>query len=152
EAGATGQTIEILMTPGVPMSSSIAQVLQQGLQSAGLNVRIVQADVGDVLNRVFYGTSAVFDVYINWFPGYADPTMVLPRYAPGLAGFNEHWTAPDARLSGLINQALTATSATSRADILHDTCDQIAQDANIIPLVSKNVIVGYRTDKVSAAI
>jgi peptide/nickel transport system substrate-binding protein len=35
---------------------------------------------------------------------------------------------------------------------LRETCAQIAQGANVIPLVSKDAIIAYRADKVAADI
>jgi peptide/nickel transport system substrate-binding protein len=54
-------------------------------------------------------------------------------------------------IAQLIQQNLQAAGP-ERAATLRAACARIAQNANIIPLVSKDTIVAYRSDKVSAVI
>jgi uncharacterized membrane protein YfbV (UPF0208 family) len=39
-----------------------------------------------------------------------------------------------------------------RLQTLRDACGRIAQDANVLPLLSKDAIIAYRSDKMSAVI
>jgi peptide/nickel transport system substrate-binding protein len=148
-AGATGKTVEIMTMTLVPMGSPIAQVLQQALQGTGLKVRIVSLDVGPALKRVYAGK---FDMVVGWFAGYSDPAMLTTMWDPNVAVFNKLWMKPDPSLIALINRGVTTESGPARTKMLRDACDRIAQNANIIPTVSKDAIVAYRSDKVSAAI
>jgi peptide/nickel transport system substrate-binding protein len=151
-AGATGKTVEILTSPATPMSSPIAQVLQQNLQRAGLKVRIVNVEIGELLKRVFTGDAADFDLDVNWFVGYVDPAMVLPRYKADIKGFNKTWAKDDPQLNTVIDRSLATAPGPARTAALRDACRRIAQNANIIPLVSKEVVVAYRPDRITASI
>jgi peptide/nickel transport system substrate-binding protein len=151
-AGATGKTVEILTSAATPMSSPIAQVLQQNLQQAGLKVRIVNVEIGELLKRVFTGDTADFDLDVNWFVGYVDPAMVLPRYKADLKGFNKTWAKHDPQLGAAIDRSLATAPGPARTVALREACQQIAQSANIIPLVSKEIVVAYRPDRISGSI
>jgi peptide/nickel transport system substrate-binding protein len=151
EAGAAGKTVEIIAPPIFPMASPIAQVLQQNLQSVGLKARIVALDFGEVTRRAYSGT-AKFDLILSWFAGYADPAMVLTWWHPTLGGFTKSYLRPDTRLGGLIDQSFSTAPGPQRDRILRQTCDRIAEDANIIPLVSKDAIIAYRSDQLDAPI
>lgn len=151
-AGAAGKTVEILTAAQVPMASQIAQVIQQNLARTGLKVRIVQLDGGALLKRGYTGKTANFDLVVGWLFGYADPSMVVTWWNPGLADFTKAWMKPDAQTNDLIEKSSTAAPGSDRTSLLRDICSRIAQDANMIPLVSKDAIAAFRTDKVSAVI
>ncbi len=147
-AGASGKTVEIMTTAQVQMSAPITQVIQRNLQSAGLKVRISQLDVGEVAKRGYTGKTADFDLSLGWLFGYADPGMVVTWWNPNLAAFTKAWMNSDDRTNTLIDQSTSATGA-ARTRILHDICDRIAQNSNMIPIVSKDAIVAYRSDKIA---
>ncbi len=151
-AGATGKTVEIIAPSLVAMAAPIAQVIQQNLEAAGLKVRIATLDVGDVMKRVYSGKEADFDLVISWFAGFGDPSMVFNYWNPTVGGFGKLWVKPDADLVKLINKSSSTAPGPERTELLRATCDGIARQANIIPLVSKDAIVAYRPDKVSAKI
>ncbi len=148
-AGATGKTVDIITIPAVPMAAPMAQVLQQSLQSAGLKVHITSLEIGQALKRERAGD---FDLFIGWFAGYSDPAMNMPTWNPKLAGFNEAWARSDAQLNTLIDESVSTEPGAARAKTLRDTCMRIASNANIIPLVTKDAIAAYRTDKVNAVV
>ncbi len=148
-AGAAGKTVEIVTVSSIPMASPIAQVIQENLQAAGLKVRIVQADPGEAVER---GKKGTFDLRITWFAGYVDPAMVLPWWNPEIALFNKAWAKPDTELNALIDTSVSTAPGPERAQAMRDACNHIAQDANMIPLVSKDTVVAYRSDKASVVI
>jgi peptide/nickel transport system substrate-binding protein len=148
-AGATGKTVKIGTTANVPMSPPIAQVLQQNLQAAGLKVGIVNQELGAAVKSVREGT---FDLRVGWFAGYADPSMVLPWWNPELAAFNKVWAKSDADLNALIDRATSRLPGPERVQALRDACGRIARDGVMIPLVSKDAIVAYRTDQIAVHI
>ncbi len=149
-AGAAGTTVEILAPSAVPMAAPIAQVLQQSLQEAGLKVRITPAEAGVLIKRAWSGTSADFDIVVSWFAGYADPAMVLYFWNPASGTFAKYWTKSDPQLNTAIDKSLSLPAGAERTQSLAQACDRIAQNANIIPLVSKDAIIAYRTDQVAA--
>lgn len=151
-AGARGKTVSIIVTPDTePLSSPIAQVLQGGLQAAGLKVRIDTIDLGEDISRVYSG-KADFDLEVGSFAGYGDPAMALGWWNPYVAGFNKAWLLPDKELIRSIDVATTTPAGNRRSEALRRACGRVAQDANMIPLVTKNAIVAYRSDKIDAPV
>jgi peptide/nickel transport system substrate-binding protein len=151
-AGGTGKTLEILTAPLIPMSSAMAQVLQQNLQAAGFTVRIVPVEVGQLIKRAYGGKKAEFDLVVSWSAGFADPAMVLSWWNPANAPFSGGYLNTDPELNKLIDAGFSTPAGPERTQKLRDSCARIAQNANVIPLLSKDAIVAYRSDKVSAAI
>jgi peptide/nickel transport system substrate-binding protein len=151
-AGATGKTVEIIAPTIVPMASSIAQVIQQSLEQTGFKVRISTLDIGELFKRAYNGTSADFDIIVSFFAGYVDPAMTPARYRPAVAGFNKGWVEPDPQLDALSVRSLSTNPGEARMQTLRDICARIAQNGNIVPLVTKQPIVAYRTDQVDAAV
>ncbi len=133
-------------------ASPIAQVIQQALRASGLNVRITVRDSGYLAKHVWSASSADFDMVVAGYAGLADPAMVLGWWNPDLAAFNKEYLRADPVLNKLIDSSLATPAGQRRTQALRDSCARIAQDANVIPLVSKDTIVAYRTDKVSAVI
>ncbi len=150
-AGATGKPVEIISTPIIPMSAPIAQVLQRNLQAIGFKVHITSMDIGVALKRV-YSKKPRFDLSVAWDAGYADPAMALPLWNPDVSPFASGYTKLDPELNKVIDSALTTAPGPDRAQPLRDACGRIAQDANTIPLVSKDAFIAYRSDKISANI
>jgi peptide/nickel transport system substrate-binding protein len=151
-AGATGKTVEIIAPAAVAMAAPIAQIIQQNLEAAGLKARIATLEIGDVMKRVYSGEAADFDLVISWFAGFGDPAMVFNYWNPTLGGFGKLWVKPDADLVRLVNKSSSTAPGAERTGLLRATCERIARHANIIPLVTKDAIVAYRPDKISANI
>jgi peptide/nickel transport system substrate-binding protein len=147
KAGATGKTVTISTITQVPMSSPVAQVIQQNLQQAGLKVRIESLDIGTAMKRVYSGGPADFDLTVSWSAGYADPAMDLAWYIPELVSFNKGFVKPDPRLDSMVEKGLVTKPGDKRTETFRQACDRIARNANIIPLVTKDAIVTYRSDK-----
>jgi peptide/nickel transport system substrate-binding protein len=150
-AGAAGKTVGIMTIPQSPMATPIAQLIQRSLQSAGLKVHIDRVDIGEATKRAYIGKTADFDLSVGWLFGYADPGMVVTWWNPDLAAFTKAWMVSDGQMNTLIKQGTTAVGAT-RTQTLHSICDRVAQNANMIPLVSKDAIIAYRADKIAPSI
>jgi peptide/nickel transport system substrate-binding protein len=144
-AGATGRTVEITTATNAPMTAQIAQVPGQNLKQAGLELRNNAMEPGLASKRRNAGQ---FELYLSWFAGYADPGMVLSWWNPEVAGFNKAWANPDPRLNALISKSQVTPAGPARNAILQQTCERIAAQATMIPVVSKDAIVAYRTDRV----
>ncbi len=151
-AGATGKTVSIIASTANATLGPIAQVLQQDLQAAGLNVKILQLDNGEWIRRVYNGKTADFDLELSFFGDYADPSMGLSWWNPTTAGFSKPWFENDAQLNALIDRSETTPTGPDRNRVIKQACDRIAEGANIIPLVTKPNIVAYRTDRLNADI
>ncbi len=152
EAGALGTTIEISTQSAVPMGSPIAQVMQKNLEQAGFTVKILALDTGELMKRAFSGKTADFDLIVNWVAGYADPAMILTWWNPELTVFNRPWANSDPTMNALIDRGVQTPPGDARTQTLRDACTRAAQNANIVPLVSKDAIIAYRGDQVTADI
>jgi peptide/nickel transport system substrate-binding protein len=88
---------------------------------------------------------------VSWFAGYADPAMTPVRWNPDITGWNKPWVRSHAELNELLDKSLATAPGAERSTVLSDVCRRIAQDANIIPLVTKDMIVAHRADRISPA-
>ncbi len=150
-AGATGKTVTILTTSVVPMSAAIAQVIQKDLEPIGLKVRIQTVDIGELFKRAYSG-KADFDVIVSWFAGYADPGMTPMRWNPDLTLWDKGFVRSEPQLNKLLATSTATPAGPERTTALQAVCERIARGANIIPLVTKDLVVAYRSDRVSPRI
>lgn len=149
EAGATGKKVSIIAAPQYKTFPLIAQVLQQSLEQTGLKVEILQLDTGEWFKRVFQDPKAPFDMSLSFFAGFADPAMVLTYWNPKNAPAFAPWLKSDPELNELIDQTVRGPVDAARDEAIGEICNRVAEDANIIPLVSNPSIIGYRSDQVT---
>ena len=147
EAGATGKTVSIIAQSAYKPFGQIAQVLQQNLEQIGLKVKVEQPDEGEMIERVYSGR-ADFDLTVSYFAGLGDPSQVLAWWDKDVAWNSAWYPAADAELRRLIGQSRTETDEAARKEAIRGACEHIAQNANLIPLVTKPVFIGYRSDKI----
>lgn len=152
EAGATGKNIEIVSLPVVPMAASIAQVLQQNLQAAGFKVTLKSLETGVALKQIYSGKKSDFDLIVSWYAGYGDPGMVLPWWDPAVTAFAGGYEKSDPQLNTLIEKSLSTAAGPERTAAMTAACRRVAENANVIPLISKDAIVAYRSDEISVQI
>jgi peptide/nickel transport system substrate-binding protein len=151
-AGATGKTVTIQAVSNITTALPIAEVLQQGLQAAGLKVNVLQPDPGTWVKDDFNGKTANFDLSISYSSSYADPSMLLSNYNPVASKYNLAYTINHPAFDRLINTVAQTPAGNERNGLIDQACKTVASDANVIPLVTKSVIVAYRNDKIGANI
>jgi peptide/nickel transport system substrate-binding protein len=152
-AGATGKSISIIAGTFEANHAPMAQVLQQDLKAIGFgDVSILPLEAGVMIDRVYTGKKADFDLIINWTVSYGDPAGALKAYIPDEALIDKPWLPPDTDLIQAITTARTTPAGAARNSALLESCKRAAQDANYIPLVTKTQIVGFRSDLVAAKI
>jgi peptide/nickel transport system substrate-binding protein len=148
EAGAKGKSLSILAPTSYKTLAPIAQVLQSQLQAAGLKVKVEQPDVGVWGERFVKGD---FDLSVSFFGSLADPAMGLTWWGPEQT-WHSAWDPPDPKLAALINRSHTDPPGPARSETIKQACTRIAENGVIVPLVTKPVVVAYRSDKVTAEI
>ncbi len=146
QSGNKGKTISILASPTFKPFAQIAQVLQQDLQATGLKVKIEQPEEGALFARVYQG-HADFDLNVSFFGSFEDPAMGLIWWSPSQI-WHKDWIPDDPQLASLIKATQSEPAGPKRDATIRTTCERIARNANLIPLVTKPGIVAYRTDKV----
>ncbi len=148
EAGATDLSFSLAVFSTEP-APAIAQVIQQQLAEIGVDVSIEQLDEGSWAGKVYGSSPATFDAAMSWFAGYADSGMVPQWWNPEKAMFNLGFMKPNPTLNQVIDTAIATPTGPSRAAAFQDLCAAVDEDAQMIPLVTRPALVGYRTDAVS---
>ncbi|WP_232665340.1 ABC transporter substrate-binding protein [Pseudonocardia sp. TRM90224] len=151
EAGATDLSFTLTAFSTEP-APAVAQVIQQNLARIGVRVTIQQLDEGSWAGAVYGEVPARFDAALSWFAGYADAGMVAQWWKPEQAQFNIGFMAPDAGLTAAVDTALAAPEGPGRPVALRELCAAVDRDAQMIPLVTRPVVVGYRADAVSPTV
>ncbi|ASR35588.1 hypothetical protein BAY61_11930 [Prauserella marina] len=147
EAGAENLSfgLAVYSTPPAP---SVAQVIEQNLRRIGITVTIEQLDEGSWAGKVYGEVPATFDAALSWFAGYADASMVGKWWNPEQAGFNVGFMEPNPELNAAIDKAIE-TEGQGRDNALLGLCEAVDADAQMIPLVTKPALIGYRSDALS---
>jgi peptide/nickel transport system substrate-binding protein len=148
EAGAEDLSFSLAVFSTEP-APAIAQVIQQQLGAIGVDVRIEQLDEGSWAGKVYGASPATFDAAMSWFAGYASAGMVAQWWNPEKAVFNLGFMKPNPDLNTVLDTAIATPEGPDRAGALTDLCTAVDEDAQMIPLVTRPALVGYRTDAVS---
>jgi peptide/nickel transport system substrate-binding protein len=148
EAGVSNLSFSLAVFSTEP-APAIAQVIQQQLAEIGVDVKIEQLDEGSWAGKVYGESPATFDAAMSWFAGYANAGMVAQWWNPEKAVFNLGFMKPNPTLNQTIASAIATPEGPDRAGALQDLCTAVDEDAQMIPLVTRPALVGYRTDAVS---
>ncbi|GAA0517503.1 ABC transporter substrate-binding protein [Saccharopolyspora subtropica] len=151
EAGAVDLsfTLTVFATEPAP---AVARVVQQNLARIGVRVTVEELDEASWADKVYGQAPARFDAALSWFAGYADAGMVPQWWNPAAAGFNGGFMRPNPALDRAIEAANTRPDGAERTAALRDLCIAVDADAQMIPLVTRPVVIGYRTDTVSPSL
>ncbi|WP_203731780.1 ABC transporter substrate-binding protein [Streptomyces sp. SID12501] len=141
-------TLRLTVYTSEPAVGQIAQVIQQQLAKAGVTVKIQKYDDTTYGAKVF-GAKPDFDLAIGWFAGYVDASMVSRWWNPVLAGFSGTFLNDDKTLDALIDKAAGEPDGTARTKTLAELCARVDTAAQMLPLVTRPSVIGYRTDQVS---
>ena len=150
EAGAEGVEVGIIASPTVPVFPLIGQVIKESLKDIGMNVTVEAVPRSEWLERN-YG-SGEFDFAISWFAGYSDPIMVPAWWDPEFAQWNKPFMLRDMQLVAALDSAKSTPAGPARDALFSKICSMIDTEANIVALVNKPAIVGYREDLVNVRI
>lgn len=150
EAGAGDLQLELLTTPGIPGITQIAQIVQQDLAEVGIDVEINDLELGAWTDRI-YPTEGEpdFEAGLTWYAGFGDPTMLAMYWDVERSGVAAGFVAPNEDLAAALREAETLPSGSDeRVELLEEVCRYVDEDAAMIPLVTKPVVIGSRDDRV----
>ena len=150
EANAEGVEIGLIASPTVPVFPLIGQVISESLKDIGMNVTVEAVPRAEWLTRSF--VTGEFDMAISWFAGYSDPIMVPAWWDPEFAGWNKPFMLRDMELVGLLDEAKATPAGPARDALFTQICSIIDVQANMVPLVNKPAVVGYREDLLNVRI
>lgn len=145
-AGKPTVDVELIAISTDPIYARIAQVVQQNVRQAGINLRIQQMPVAEYLNKVF--TKGEFDAALSWLAGYSDPSMVIAWWNPKFAVWNAVYHEYSQPLADALERVKAAADGPERDGLLAEVCRMIDDGANILALVSKVDYIAHRTDTV----
>lgn len=151
EAGATNLEFSLALFATEP-APAVGQVIQQNLARIGVDVTIEQLDEASWAGKVYGSVPAQFDAALSWFAGYAGADMVARWWNPDAAKFNLGFMAPNPELNTAIATASATPEGPDRAAALQRLCAAVDTDAQMIPLVTRPALVGYRADAVSPTV
>ncbi|MDO8392506.1 MAG: ABC transporter substrate-binding protein [Actinomycetota bacterium] len=152
EAGVTDLKFEIIVPPYLSTFSPIAQVIQQNLGDAGIEVTISSPEFGTYLQSVYIDQPATFEGVVDYFAGYLDPAMVMQFLAPARNPVTAGFLTESPELTAAIDAAAVPGSADERAAAVAAACVAAADFANVIPIATKNSTVAVRTDRVNGTV
>ncbi len=144
KAGAEGVEIGLIASPTVPVFPLIGQVISESLKDIGMDVTVEAVPRAEWLERSF--VTGEFDMAISWFAGYSDPIMVPAWWDPEFAGWNKPFMSRNMELVAALDNAKATPAGPARDELFSQICSLIDAQANMVPLVNKPAIVGYRED------
>jgi peptide/nickel transport system substrate-binding protein len=128
----------------------IAQVIQANVAEAGIKAELKIVDEGVFVNAVF--VTGQFQSSPFFWSAYADPGMVPAWWEPSVSGFTGKYVVSVPELDQLIRAERRTSEGLERANQLKRICELVDDGAQMIPLVTKPVTVGYRSDRIMAMI
>jgi peptide/nickel transport system substrate-binding protein len=150
DAGAEDLELSLLIYDD-PTQAQMAQIMQQQLQGHGVDLEIEQVDYGSYVARVYEPDPADFDLAMSWFAGYADASMVTGWWNPTQAVFSSVFMQDHPDVNALIAEGASAAPGAERAATFTELCAAVDQNAEMVPLLNRSTILGYRTDQLSAS-
>ena len=141
--------LTMLIYSSEPALGQIAQVVQQQLEAVGVTMKIEKVDDGSFETRAFAEQPADFDLALYWFAGYGDAGMVSKWWNPEIVPAHAGFIGSDPKLNTLIDKVGATPSGDGRADAISDLCARVDKNSEMVPLVTRPSVLGYRTDSLS---
>lgn len=133
EAGYDGTPIELMVDTGNAPFRQIATILQQGWQQAGLNVEIVEYDVGTAFGKTERGDYQAYVSYITSDINDDDELANLQADGGGATrGFFSNYQNQE--VTELLKAARASTDPEERAEIYGRIQDIVYNDGYSVPL------------------
>ena len=146
EAGAEGLEIEINVTPYIPMTINLAQVVKEQWKQAGITGNVMIREQQTWLD---YLLNAKSDTSISWWVGYTDPAFNFVRTKEELVdryGLDE-MAAEELAQKG--NQLIMEPDPQKRMELYREVEKRWAEEAFTSMLISRNNFIAYRNDLVT---
>lgn len=148
-AAAGGLSFEMVVQTSEAIQR-IAQVIQQNVADAGIKAELNVVDEGVFVDKVF--VTGMFQASPFFWSAYADPGMVAAWWEPSVSGFTGKYVVSVPELDKLIHAERRTANGPERTAQLQSICALVDDGAQMIPLVTKPVTVGYRSDRITAEI
>ncbi|WP_017601859.1 ABC transporter substrate-binding protein [Nocardiopsis lucentensis] len=149
EAGVTEIELSLVTFNSETAPGQIAQVVQQQLAGHGLSVDIDIVDDASFGAALYSGSTATVDMGVSWYAGYGDAGMVSRWWNTDTAAFTADFMAGDPAVNDLVVQVGETPRGPEREEALTDLCTAVDERSEVVPLVTRPSVIGYRTDAVS---
>jgi peptide/nickel transport system substrate-binding protein len=133
QAGYDGTPIELMVDTGNAPFRQIATILQQGWAAAGLNVNIVEFDVGTAFGKTQSGDYQAYVSYITSDINDTDELAVIEAdYNSGTEAFFSRYNNPE--VSSLLAKARESADPAERGKLYGQVQDIVYHDGYSVPL------------------
>ncbi len=133
EAGYDGTPIQLMVDTGNAPSRQVATILEQGWKEAGLNVEIIEADVGTAWGNTTKGDYQAYVSYITSDINDSDELATLQADHTGSTNAFFSWYKND-EVVDLLAKARATSVESERAALYHQIQDIVYHDGYSVPL------------------
>lgn len=145
EAGyGSGLKLPLLITPVLPASIPMAEIIKVQLAEIGIEIEIVQRDLATFVQEYIGEVPPKAHLTISWWAGYSDPYMILQEMSSIASA--PVFAIDDPAIDDLLAKAATTLDPTERLTVLRQLEDAIATKAGWVPLLTRNNFIAYRND------
>ncbi|MDP6816750.1 MAG: ABC transporter substrate-binding protein [Alphaproteobacteria bacterium] len=143
-AGYDGTTIELIAPSGDSATRQSAQILQQGWRAAGLNVEIVEFDIGTAFGMMEEGNFNAFVSYITSDTNDQDFLASIEADNTIFGGFFSSYN--NKQVTDWLTEARQSGDPAVRQDLYCKVQQQVYWDGYSVPLNFKPFVNAYRND------
>jgi len=143
-AGYDGTTIELIAPAGDSVTRQAAQILQQGWKDAGLNVEIVEFDIGTAFGLLEEGKFFAMVSYITSDTNDQDFLASIQADNTVFGGFFSNYN--NTQVTGWLTAARKSSDPAERQDLYCKVQQQVYWDGYSVPLNFKPFVNAYRKD------
>ena len=143
-AGYDGTTIEVIAPAGDSIARQVAQILQQGWKGAGLNVEIVEFDVGTAYGLLEEGNFFSMVSYITSDTNDQDFLASIQADHAIFGGFFSSYN--NKQVTDWLVEARQTSDPAVRQDLYCKVQQQVYWDGYSVPLNFKPFVNAYRKD------
>ena len=138
---AEGLTLTAWVSDSYPVDVTLGEILQQQLAEIGVTLELVNKEPTIWWNEMSQG---LHDVGFGWLAGYADPQVILDIIAttPDLFGVDT------TEFVSIRERAYAESDPVLRQEIIRELEEHLATEAYLLPLITRNNYIAYRSDLV----
>ena len=143
-SGYDGTVIEVIAASGDSVARQAAQILQQGWQEVGLNIEIVEFDMGTAYGKLEEGDFFSMVSYITSDTNDTDFLAGIQADHEVFGGFFSSYN--NAQVTEWIQAAAKLSDSAARADLYCKVQQQVYWDGYSVPLNFKPFVNAHQTD------
>lgn len=137
-----GLDVTLMVLPVLTVTVPMAELMREQLAEVGIRAEIVQKDLASFVQAWAVDHSA--QLTLLWFAGFTDPYLMLLNFLS--ESFNPIVGAEGDGIDPLLRQLSVASAPDDRRVILQSIEKQIAADAYLQFIASRNNFVAWRSD------